>query len=159
MVKRHRIAVGVLVAVVGFGAAALAATGPWRSFVGAECQPFYGGSVKYYYSTALNDTASSQSVICPVVAGDLAGDGIHEDAIINVFDRHPTQDVTCTYFTLAADGSSLISVTASTTGSSSSAMALDFGYVITGPYSMITCSLPPTQTGGASGVATYKVRK
>src|ERR1041385_8976462 len=103
----------VVLGTVLLSAAAWAADGPWRSFLGANCVGFMGAPIKYYFGTLINDTTSSQSVVCPVVAGDLTGDGVHEDSVITVLDRHTTQDVSCTFSALNADGSASYSVSKS----------------------------------------------
>ncbi len=77
---------------------------------------------------------------------------------VTVYDRHPSQDVTCTLIGVGLEGSTLWSRSASSSGSSASHTFLSFSppnqFVAT---MNMTCSLPPITNSGVSHVTTYRV--
>lgn len=104
-------------------------------------------------------TSSSAVVECPFnlpFNGSLRVNSVW----VTVYDRSPSQNVSCTLIGVNESGTTLWSSTSSSTGSSAESMFLSFYPPNSFTHTMnMTCSLPPgiNSGSGASHISTYRL--
>jgi hypothetical protein len=160
---------GTMLAVVGLVAiaadvGALQETG--TSITGASCQAenntMAGFTSRSNYGVQNNSTTADATVWCPIpqTVPSTANETVYSVfAYLWAYDRHPTLDVTCTLYTLNADGNpSWTFPPQSTTGSSNPAQSLstlDFSNDNPQGAYVWRCVIPRKSGSNISHVATY----
>lgn len=130
-----------------------------RTIPGVACSRLSGGTYGTWYGTVMNQSEStSMTVMCPLVKRKTLTPGYDWHNFVTrvqVYDRHTSDNVSCTRRSEYVSGSSLFfeEASANTTGSSSSVKTLDF--YETGEvnfYDYVQCTLPAKQSGNLSHV-------
>ena len=165
--KRHpkTLLTALLLTAAAGSTATLAAQGPVlaaaspdaKMYPGSMCQ-VSGSSQSLYYSSAViaNRTASSVSVVCPIVRDNLEQGWQRIHVFVN--DRHSTRDIECIARALEADGSHGASTSVQSSGTIPQMLTL--GPVAApqhGPY-VLVCQLPPMEEPNQpSYISSYRV--
>lgn len=125
--------------------------------VGSECQPDLGSTcINYSQFGAHNICGSTQALECPITHSYSGTPTITQFYYVG-YDRHSTQDVSCTIRRTDGGGNILFSSSKNTTGDSASSQTivwLSLGQTQTAWWSM-RCTLPPAESGDFSHLASY----
>jgi hypothetical protein len=161
MLRANRIALALAFA---FGVPALAQA---DGFAARECNYLNGATTLNPFVTALNGTSTTQALVCDANPGSapLGLDSPTEGEVnrvlvgsIMVIDSHPTEDITCSLFTLDRNGGVLQTGSVSSTGTGNNVNIADPGILMLAPAepdarAMLLCFVPGTFNGQASGLA------
>ena len=124
----------------------------FKQFAGAQCVRISGGSFAYYGGTIQNLSSSSTlNVMCPLIRDSAGLDGTQ----IYVYDRHPSQAVSCNVVAEAYSSGGLYSEfnTLASTGTGFQVME-NWTDLSIGTAFYATCQVPPSSSGNVSHVAT-----
>jgi hypothetical protein len=160
MLRPHRIALAAAFA-LSFPTAAMA-----DGFAGLACRYLNGAPSVNPFVTALNNTNSTQAVVCDAnpASAPLGLDSPTEGEVnrvllgsIMVIDSHPTEDITCSLFTLDRLGGVLQSNSVSSTGIVNNMNIADPGILQLTPAepdarAMLLCFVPGVFAGQPSGL-------
>lgn len=144
-----------LVSVLAAGAVALLASADgiaaFTEYAGAQCVRVSGGIYNYQGGTVYNSSSlSTLNVICPLTRETSGLDG----AQIYVYDRHPTQSVSCNVVSENYSEAG-ISATFNSMASTGTGFKLLENFTnLTFSTVYATCSIPPSSGGAVSHVAT-----
>ncbi len=135
-----------------------------RSIPGVACHPLPSAGVfGTWFGTIVNSSETDPlRVMCPLTTPDkltLGPEWSLHVALVQVFDRHTTQNVHCTRFSEYVSGSSYLleDHPKHTTGASASVQSLSFG--AEDPiydHHYVTCSVPPKQNGNVSHLVSVR---
>ncbi len=129
---------------------------------GTRCRATGDDSLDYALDgVAYNDSASTAEVVCPVRR--VYDEGVFANQLdvprMFVYDRHPTEDVCCFVRSKNPGGAEIDGALECTSGSSSSYQTLQvpslYDNTSWSQFSLV-CSVPPSSSGGESGIHTYR---
>ena len=162
MSKKTRLLIaGILGSTLAF--ASVGSGAEYKAYPGAYCkQPIWNpgdlGIAQPWFTTLLNaSTTAELSLVCPLVR-----DSSHiSSATIQVYDRHPTQDVHCWMFFEFASGSDVFRFDEykKTTGSGVGVKNLQYGTLQGGETYYAQCQLPRAHEGTFSDLAALVVHE
>jgi hypothetical protein len=156
--KHYGYSILVAGVIAGWGSESQAAQFPYfRQYHATGCITT-SGSVTYHHQWGLYNpsTSSSATVVCPLVS-ESDVDGIFAEANVVVWDRHTSQNITCTFFNLDDWGSIVTSSSRTTSGFSSSSITLNWGWGgLFNRLSVLQCTLPPVDNGQQSYLTSYE---
>jgi len=136
-------------------------------FAGRECNYLNDATTLSPFVTALNGTSTTQALVCDAnpASAPLGLDSPTEGEVnrvlvgsVVVVDNHPTEDVTCSLFTLDRSGAILQSGTVSSSGIANNVNIADPGILMLTPVvpdarAMLLCFVPGMFNGQPSGLA------
>jgi hypothetical protein len=160
MLRNHRIALALAFAL----SAPVAAHAD--GFAGRECNYLNGATALNPFVTALNGTSTQQALVCDAnpMSAPLGLDSPTEGEVnrvlvgsVMVIDNHPTEDITCSLFTLDRNGGILQSAPVSSSGMANNVNIADPGILQITPAepdarAMMLCFVPGMINGQASGL-------
>lgn len=128
--KRHALTILTAVALATLGASILPAVAASDSKTqsGIACKPRIHTQPYYFEAGAIwNLSGIQQEYLCPILRDVMSGDsdGV-DDFLMWVYDRHPTANVSCTFYSIRSNGTVRASSNRVTAGHSSSPLPLDF---------------------------------
>ena len=129
-----------------------------KRYPGADCRQISGGIYNFFGGTVFNSsTTSALGLMCPFVK-DSAG---VTSGSVTVYDRHPSQDISCTIFSELnnASGNFFTSAAVTSSGFGSAPQVLGFGALPNNEYYYATCTLPPSSAGNVSHLASFVVNE
>src|SRR5688572_16347422 len=146
-------------AVVPLGLALVASSADARTMVvsGSACQPEAGSTcIQYSQYGAHNVCTSTQNLECPITHSYNGSPNVTQ-VYFTGYDRHSTQNVTCTIRRQDAGGDILFSAARSTSGEGA-ADQIAVWLNLTQPQGFwwsMRCSLPPAEAGEWSHLTSY----
>lgn len=152
-----------LLSTIGFVAADAHAVVVTKTLPGITCHAVSGGVLSEFGGTVSNASSTSDlNVSCPLGRdGNLGSASLSAGSTIQVFDRHPTLDSTCTLVNEFASGSSVFQIanTQSTPAGffSSSVATLTYPALSGGDYYHAQCTVPRTSSGNFSHLVRFRL--